>query len=318
MSKIKTSEQEPGAKRRGSPKGFHFINLYQCCPRKFYITYIKGYRNKFMAQPLVLGSAFHEGKASWYLGKSEKACIKTALEVVQSYRADLETKEIYEEILFRVENLLHVWIQSFGISDRQQFKVLEVEHELDVKLGDTEFSMTMRPDAILQDKSCDLIYIMETKTSGFSHRITAEAVYYGDQATAYLWGVSKKRKFKPYAVLPDIAYWNKTTRDVRNIQCIRSDLVMRSEYQIEMFENGMKQLFLEATQKALAVKDGYDPDVLFPRNTYYCLSYSHPCEFAHICHQDVKNMKRIPQGFKKDIGNKGLGRPTRDIISIQG
>lgn len=306
------------AKRTASPRGFHFINLYQCCPRKFYMTYVKGWRRKHVAQPLILGGAFHEGKAAWYLGKTEKACLRIAKEVVEASKDEVESDEVYNEILFRVDGMLHSWINTFGVSDRVQFKVLEVETELDVPIGKTGFNMTMRPDAILKDKSTGLIYIDETKTSSFSHRVTAEAVYYGDQATAYLWGVGKMRKFKPYAVLPDITYWNKVTKDPRNLQNIRSDLVFRNEYQLELFENSMAQLFAEVNQKVQALKGKYNPDTLFPRNSYYCLSYSTPCEFARICQQDVKSMKGTPDGFRKDRSNRGLGREVRDNIGVQG
>ena len=28
-------------KRRESASGFHYLNLFQCCPRKFYLRYVK-------------------------------------------------------------------------------------------------------------------------------------------------------------------------------------------------------------------------------------------------------------------------------------
>ena len=203
-----------------------------------------------------------------------------------------------------------------GKNDLVQYKAVEVEKELVVPIGETQFKMTMRPDAILQDKDTKLVLILETKTSGFSHRLTSEAVYYGDQATAYLWGTRKmKPKLNPYAVMPDVAYWNKTTRDVNNIQFIRSDLVFRNEFQTSMFENAMKQLFTEVTQKAEALKRGFNPDVLFPRNCYYCLSYGQVCEYAMVCQQDVKAMKKVPDGMRKDPKKRDLGQGLWDMTS---
>ena len=305
-------------RRRESASGFHFINLYQCCPRKFFLRYGLGWRVKITPEPLVAGGAFHEGKATFYLTGNEKKAIREGLGYAELAKGELDSKETYERILFRTENLLHYWIEQIGKQDLIQYKPVMVEKELVVPVGDTGFKMTMRPDAVLEDRYNKQQYVMETKTSGFSHRVTAEAVYYGDQATAYLWGLRKVTKLKPYAVLPDIAYWRKEDRNVQNIKFIRSDLVFRDEYQTQLFENSMKQLFQEVTQKMVAVKKGYNPDVLFPRNSYYCLSYSHPCEYSMICQKDCKGMKRVPSGFAKDKQRNQLGKQVEDIISIQG
>lgn len=304
-----------------SASGFHFINLYQCCPRKFYMRYVKGWRPKAVGKPLVLGGAFHEGKAAWYLGKSEKASIRKAMEYVELFKDKMEGADEgertanYEEVLFRVENLLHYWIERIGQTDRLQYKPIAIEEEMTVPIEGTPYVMTMRQDGILHDKANGLNIILETKTSSFSHRVTKEAVYYGDQATCYLWGVKKQKpKLNIYAVMPDIAYWNKTTRDVNNIQFIRGDLVFRNDYQLKLFENSMKQLFTETTQKIQALKQGYDADILFPRNSYYCLSYSKVCEYANVCQQNVQKMRKVPDEMEKDRTRKHLGRLVYDPV----
>jgi hypothetical protein len=269
------------------------------------------------AKPLVQGSAFHEGKASWYLGKSEAKCIAIAMGIVEESKPEMKPED-YEDVQFRIPHLLHYWIEQFGKLDKQQYKVLAVEEELTVPIDGTEYVMTIRPDTIVKDKSNGLVFVMETKTSGFSHRVTGEAVYYGDQATAYLWGVKKMTGWEPYAVQPDIAYWNKVTKDLGNIKMIRPDLVFRDEFRLEKWEVSMGQLFNEMSQKAEAYRRGMDPWLLFPRNSHYCLSFSTACDFAEICGQDCerKGMK-APNGFWKKGGVRKLGGYVKDQFAAE-
>lgn len=302
-------------KRKESHAGFHYANLFQCCQRKWYFRYLKGWRPKIIGKPLVLGSAFHEGKAEWYKGKSAKVCKETALEVLEESKKELDHED-YLDIEFRVPILLDYWIDQFGKLDRREYKVLAVEKELRVPILETGFYMTLRPDTVLQAKSeKSMVIIMETKTSGFSHRITGEAVYYGDQATTYSWGVRKVMGVEPFAVQPDIAYWNKVTKDVNNIKMIRPAMVYRDEATCRRYEMGIAQVFNEMSQKAEAYKNGANPWILFPRNSHYCLSFSTPCEFAEICYQDCEKIKRPPRGFRKVGGVKPLGGYVEDSIA---
>jgi hypothetical protein len=300
-------------KRTGSAAGFHFVNLYQCCPRKWYLRFLKGWSPKLLAKPLVLGSAFHEGKAAFYSGKGEEASIAVANQVLAESKEQM-TDDNFEEVSFRVPHLLHYWITQVGALDLEQYTPVAIEKEYKVPILDTGFIMTIRPDTILKDKASGLIFIMETKTSGFSVRVTAEAVYYGDQATAYMMGVRKCTKLDPYAVQPDIAYWNKVTRNLDNMKFERPALVFRTQEQCDRFEKGIAQLFTEMSQKATAYKEGYDPWMLFPKNTHYCLSFSTPCDFAEICSQDCEKIKRTPSGFKKEGGLK-LGSYILDTFA---
>jgi len=301
-------------KRTGSHAGFHSLNLYQCCPRKFYYRFLLRWRPKHLASPLALGSAFHEAKAAWYMGKKYKASFDVGMNVLAESKLELDNLETYNSLVFRFEGLFSGWVGEFGENDHREFEYLAVEKELKVPVRNTGFIMARRPDAVVRSRHSGLVFIMETKTSGFSHRLTSEAVYYGDQATSYLWGVEKVMGVKPYAVQPDIAYWNKQSVDPNNRKFIRPDLVFRSEARIAEFEAFTGQLFSEITQKANAVKQGFDGPTLFPRNSYYCLSFSTPCEYAEIC--GTCHGKRCPSFLVKESRAKNLGALVADAIAI--
>jgi hypothetical protein len=317
MTKGKATGNDGPKKRGASAAGFHYANLYQCCPRKWYFRYIKGFQNKIVGRPLILGAAFHEGKAMFYQGATSAKAVQAALDIVELSKKEMEIEE-YKEVLFRIPIFLRAWIDTFGRNDLKEYKFLAIERQFEVPIEGTPFKMTIRPDAVVQTKVEKTILIMETKTSGFSSRVTEEGVAFGDQATSYLFGVKKMTKWKPMAVLPDIAYWNSKTRNTENIRMIRGDLVFRTDEQIRNFEKSMGQLFQEMSQKAQAYKEGFDPWVLFPRNSYYCVSYSTPCEFAGICRENCELMKKPPVGFKKIGGIKPIGGYVEDQIGIIG
>jgi hypothetical protein len=113
-------------------------------------------------------------------------------------------------------------------------------------------------------------------------------------------GVRKCTNLDPYGVQPDIAYWNKVTRNLDNMKFERPAIVFRTPEQCDRFELGVGQLFSEMSQKAEAYAQGYDPWMLFPKNTHYCLSFSTPCDFADVCSQDCEKIKKAPHGFRKE------------------
>jgi hypothetical protein len=303
--------------RKESAAGFHFVNLFSCCQRKFYIRYFKRFKSIWTPMPLIQGSAFHEGKAAFYSGEPEKSAISIAMKIVNGAKKELESIDIYNELKFRIPNLLHYFIETNGKSDKKQFKFLMIEKELKVPLGQSPFMMTIRPDAVIQDRHSGMVYIMETKTSGFSIRVTEQAVLLGDQATAYLFGVKKKYpKLQPFGVIPDIAYWNKKSRDLANMSFPRGEIVLRDDFALGLFEKGMIQLFTEINQKAAAYKKGMDPAILFPRNSHYCTSFSTPCQYASICQTNLEEYKRAPRGMTIDKGIKDIGGYVEDEIAI--
>jgi len=287
------------AQRGASHAGFHFMHLYQCCPMKFFIRHVLRIDTIYIAAPLVTGSAFHEGKAIWYNTRSEtKAKRKVEIEI-EKHEDDYEYADQYERDLIRFPILLEKWIDEYGRRDLEDFEILGVEKELKVEVpGTNGFEMTMRPDLVYRDKQDKRLYVHDTKTSSFSKKITEMSVYYGDQATAYLWAVKENYDERPEALIADIAYWNKNARGEDNISCYRGELVIRSDSQIREFQEEVASIFNEISQKVAAWRSGkFSKTELFHRNTYYCNSYAKPCEYADICRTNIEEKKRVPPGF---------------------
>jgi hypothetical protein len=56
-------------------------------------------------------------------------------------------------------------------------------------------------------------------------------------------------------------------------------------------------ILMEISQKIQGVAEGYDPIQLFDRNTSWCTSYNHPCEYMGICRS--WNLGGCPHGFRQ-------------------
>jgi len=251
--------------------------------------------------PLINGHAFHEGKATYYQTGSKKKALAKATSEIKARQHEFERTEDYLKVLERCPILLAAWIDKFGEIDRARFKFLGIEKELTLTLPGTDNVVTVRCDAIVQEKeSPHDIYILETKTSSFSIRTTELGVYFGDQATLYTWAVEQALNVKVAGVIPDIAYWNKQSASTDNINCVRGDIIVRSERRQAQFIAGLVQLQSEISQKVEAYKQGTDPYLLFQRNTHYCNAFFKACEFAEICDNNLAAIKRLPPGFTRD------------------
>lgn len=293
--------------RSASHAGFHFHNLYQCCQMKWFIRYLLRIETIYTATPLINGSAFHEGKAAFYTTGNASKALRKAESEIKSRRSEFKDEEEYYKTLERCPVLLEHWINKFGYLDLKRFDLIDVEKELTVPIPGTPFVFTVRPDAIVKEKNGDDWYGMETKTSSFSIKTTEIGVHYGDQATAYLWAARYHYKRPLYAVIPDIAYWNKASKGPHNINCVRGDLIQRTDERIRQFVAGLTTLQTIIAQKVEAYKEGTDPYSLFHRNTFYCDAFFKPCEYIEICDNHLPSVKRLPPGFKR---NRSFIKPS--------
>ena len=297
----KVTKVHQKSQRTASHAGFHYHSLYQCCPMKWFIKFILRIESKSTAVPLINGAAFHEGKATFYLTGSEKKALNKVKSEIKDRQEEFADRQEFLSVLERCPILLQHWIDRLGKGDLKRFNFLGVEDEIILPIPGTPYIFTMRLDAVVQEKKGDKsIYIMETKTSSFSIRTTEMGVYYGDQATAYTWGAKNFYKKPIYGVIPDIAYWNKKATGTHNISCVRGDIIMRSDRRIHQFLSSTAQLQTEIAQKVEAYKKGYDPYMLFPRNTYYCNAFFKPCEYAGICDNNLTKIKRLPSDLKRN------------------
>lgn len=300
-----------------SHAGFHFLNLYQCCPRKFYLKFIAGIEDKYMARPLIYGAAFHEAKARWYLTGDKDKAINTGVDYIAGLENKFANEADYTESMMRIVPLIKNWINVYGIDDLRNYKVFAVETELMLSIDGYEY--TGRPDTILQKNKTGEYYCMETKTSGFSKDLTYNAVLLGDQATSYYMLIEQAYGIKLTGLIVDIAFQAKYANATPD--CSRGPPITRTSNDVENFKRSVVQLAADISSRASAViNDKINPFQVFPRNGYYCNSYNKSCEFADICRLNIDSKTKLPSNFKRNKNinldiKKDLFKPVADIIA---
>ena len=258
----------------------------------------------------MIGGAFHAAKATYYRTKGD---LDEALEAVDQFFDD-ESIELEEEsqratLIRRTRSMMSSWAGSHGFKDFRRYEILGIEKYVEVPVpGLPSFVFTGRLDLLVRDRETKLVSILDSKTSGYSITLTADGVLYGDQATAYVWLGSELLGERISSFIPDITYWSRNSTDVSKILNSRPIVVLRTDEDVVGFKLGIAQLFSEIAQKTAALSQGSDPRQLFRRNTHYCISYGHVCEFADECRS-----RRILRGESSSLFKKGKGHPLGDL-----
>ena len=293
---------KPKAERKGSNSGFHFYSLYQCCQRKFYLRMgPPRLEPMFIASPLLMGSAFHGGKALFYRTGNEKAALRLVRDELIDRKREFESREEYLSVLDRTPAMLASWIAEYGKDDLKHLNILDVEKAIKVPFpGKPGWHMTMRLDMVAEDRFDNLL-VYETKSTSWSMVATSMFVSLGDQATTYIGGAEHYYKRRVTAVVPDITFFSKAAKNESSIKNYRGDFVYRDPEHVKFFYRGMAQVASEITQKMRAVTNGHDP-AIFPRNSFYCVAYGRPCEFAEVCRMNLTAKSKVPTGFRKTPG----------------
>lgn len=267
---------------RESSLGFHMINTFQNCPRKWYIKYICGILPSKTAKALIFGKAWHEGMEVFYKsGTADEAYLKVLSEI-ESEKENFKSPDEFSEQIRRVPLLFKKWHELIGCKLHDEYAVLDVEKELKPKLGDA-FTMTIRPDAIVKHRESGTVFIPEHKTTGYSLTSQMETVTRGDQATAYCWGFTKlnpdlARNFG--GVLLDVCYNRASVTDVKQFS------IVRGRTSLIEFELSILGVFLDLSNRIRGLEA--HPELLpmlFPRNGSACSSFG--CEYEDICRNKI-------------------------------
>jgi len=290
--------------RRESSRGYHFINTYQSCPRKWYLRYPCGLTPRYVGKALTFGKAWHEGLAQVYLGKTPEEALDVLKQELMNAQNDYQNMADYESDLCRAGLLFEAWYNEIGCHIHEDFTVLHVEEEFQPKVGGM-YTMTIRPDAVIKRKSTGEIYIVEHKTTSYSIYNMTASVEAQDQITAYIWGLLSAHpeyRLNFTGVLLDVAFLAmRNGKPAATGAQVSQTLLFRSEEALGEFELNMLGLFTELGQKVRALQSCPidSPEFLiltaqmFPRNGNTCSMFG--CEYEDICRTKV--VPRKEQSF---------------------
>lgn len=269
------SNQKQDRKDGPSNSGYHFVQAYQNCKRKFYWQYVKGLEPIHMAPAILFGTAGHAGLEEWYKLHSQGSSISKKVKLsIEAAVSDLESRRehYYEMSKFEAhKQQLKDTFHQYGLQyEDQSFKVVSIEDSLEVELqyGDM---FTGRLDLVVMQNDGRLM-IMDHKFTSWSLSNFKRAVQANDQSTAYtlLWNKNNPQR-RAAGVIFNL---------IRNYQGSIDFLqvpVYRSQVDVDIFEKEVSENLRDLSQRVI------DPEASWPKNTDQCFSYNRACPFLELC-----------------------------------
>jgi len=215
---------------------------------------------------------------------------------MQDRREEYEDQEKYITDLERGKKMLQKWIETWAEFDEVNYEVLGIEETYEIPFGpeDAKMLFTVRLDRVYKDKQTGNVYVVESKTTGWSVMKMFENTARGDQITAQIWALSKAHpEWNCNSAIIDVLY-----NRGRVFQCERpGPSVYRTKSSLKIFELGMWSTIVEITQKVKALQAGTPWPLLFPPHKNYCRLFG--CSYDTLCDSNIQPGETCP-GFRRD------------------
>lgn len=291
-----------------TPRGYHYINSFQCCPRQWYFRHICGLSPQYVKKSLLFGQAIHNTKEIFYrmqgymkaddlaeIFHTQLECLHKYYQYEEDFAKDLEDGKamLVGSKNKKGEEFLG-WYDRYGRGDMVEFKLIATEPELWFPLyaGD-EDGMTVRPDLILQHRETENFVIVETKTTRFSLDGMLGSTLRSDQLLIQQMGFAHEYGIEHFAgVIVDVMYKNGS-----RVDCQRSAPVVFSHQECEDLKTQLSSEFHDLAQRRLGVGDGTNNTAIqleFPRNRSACSQFK--CDYQDICSLRIHPDTKVP-GF---------------------
>ena len=290
---MSVQEIQKSERRRESPSGFHYYNLYRSNPAAWYHKYILGLRPAKTKPPLLFGGAMHDTLEVYYTNGCN---IEMAIDRFRRFMADrsndYEDPAKYMEDFNRGPKMLQVFHDKVGKDDKEKYEIIECEKPYLVPIGPPTSPMlfSVRPDRVFRDKTTGVVTPMESKTTGWSLDGMFKNTERGGQVTSYIWALKKSHpEWNVEGCMIDVIYNRGNVYDAR-----RPGKAFRNPYQLMLWEMGMYGTIVELTQKVLTLETTPWP-LLFPIHE----DQQFEDDYAMLYNTQLQP-EEVPPGFVKD------------------
>jgi hypothetical protein len=274
--------------------GGHFYDTFRSCPRKWFLKYVIGLKERTFAKALNYGSAVHEAFSEFYKDWNKDTLIGVTLERIDEARDKYYNLLDYTKDRNRAVDSLTKWYSQFGISDKETFDVLENEEE-HVGVLSNGFEYRIRPDRIMREKATNKVFIFDTKTTGVGVSRMFEKTAKSDQPTGYTKIMKPKFGDNFGGWITDCLYSRSSVH-----QCERSSPVLIDQERSELWEIGLMSDMEDLTNRHELYKEGTFPsEYLFPARKGACSVWG--CPYSSICDKRLSvGINPNDYGFDKD------------------
>lgn len=286
--------------KRESSSGYHYYESYLDCPYKWYLKYYLGLKDKTLKKALFFGSLLHESlEVFWKSDRNIENAKERFLTFFEENASKLSENDSYDLPDMKDKGLKILELFPSFVEQEypeSKFTFLEAEEGHILTLYDKdgiEIKHSIRPDLVLLEKKSETVYVLDYKTTSFSKQSAFKAFASGDQATGYLWGLSKiYPQYKLFLAKPIIFYTRGNVVEISDLGEIR-----RTSYDLQRYQMNMLGLIMEISSKVKSLSL-YPSELLFPRHGAFCGMFG--CEYEDICRLKIKDKDDIPLGYEKD------------------
>lgn len=274
--------------------GGHFYDTFRSCPRKWFLKYVLGFKERTFAKALNYGSAVHEAFSEFYKDWNKDTLISVTLERIDEARDKYFKLTDYQKDRNRAVDSLSKWYSRFGESDRETFEVVENEEEHVTALSNG-VEYRIRPDRLLREKATNKVFIFDTKTTGVGLDRMFKKTAESDQPTGYTKIIKPIYGDNFGGWITDCLYSRQSVH-----QCERSAPVLIDEDRSLLWEVGLMSDIEDLTTRYELYKEGKLPsEYLFPARKGACSVWG--CPYSSICNKRLGDgICHSDYGFDKD------------------
>jgi len=271
--------------------GYHFVNSFQDCPRRWFLQYEQRIVPRYTGKALSFGLAWHKAIETFYSGADEPQALAGGLAVLnEAHENDrYQYPEDYDNDIRRFPTMFSVWVETVGLEVLSRYNVLALEDTISLELPNG-FVFTGRLDETLESKETGAVLIAEHKSTSFSLTEMERTVFVGDQLPGY----SALLRYARPGLAPrfngcllDVTY-QKGSRCEARLSALYYD-----EAETSRFVLNITGLLSELSQKIEALHSGVSDALLFPRNGTACSRFR--CPYEPVCRKFVDSTTDLPE-----------------------
>ena len=258
-----------------SESGFHFMQSYRNCQKKFYYQYIIGLEVLQPSPAIIFGINMHVAMAAWYQAYRDGLPLharvitaKAAFEVEHEKCRDSYIEPgLFESDLYDGGNM----IEEYGLRYCDEVWTVRAIEEAAEYTFSSGLRVTGRLDLVVTSKEARN-YIVDHKTTRWAIPSLIRELNKSDQASCYihLWNTMHP-ELLTCGVVFNIMRRGKTTCD------FKQHLVLKSNEDIKNFVDSAEETLTEITNKVMK------PGAIWTTNTDRCFDYNKACPFMDIC-----------------------------------
>lgn len=283
------------------------LDSMRVCPRRFYYSKIRKWKQDKSAVPLVFGSAWHASMDYLWANptaSAEKAFQEFQKEWDKSEFIDTESFDLFPRTPQRAFDMLKKYVERYQSWLENNIEVIAIEKPFIVPLSESNQNLFYIGKWDKLYKEGRFFHIVDHKTSSSFANTWLQSWSPNGQIDGYLYAGHMEYGDLFKSVMVDGALVSKTTIDFRRVP-IERQIDMLDCWKWEVLDLIEQVVYYEERLKEERSADSHAKFLkAFPKCTTSCTSYYGTCPYLDLCkyvpNPEVYQGEEIPEGFITD------------------